>query len=182
MKHAAASTPEMTVDDFVAFNDGTDTRYELIAGTLVAMAPPSFVHATITGNLAVAIGRQLRPPCRVRVEYGLPIGDRNYFQADLAIVCGDARHDEPAPPPTALIEIVSPSSLDHDSGRKLMHYRQIEACRSILLVDAERAQATSWTRQGAVWIVQDLIGMACDIALAPDVSLRLAEAYAGVIF
>ena len=30
----------MTADEFMAWDDGTDTRYELIDGTIVAMAPP----------------------------------------------------------------------------------------------------------------------------------------------
>ena len=31
----------MTVDEFLDWEDGTDTRYELIAGVVVAMAPPA---------------------------------------------------------------------------------------------------------------------------------------------
>jgi Uma2 family endonuclease len=36
-----------TVEEFLAWDDGTDRRYELVAGQIVAMAPPSEAHATI---------------------------------------------------------------------------------------------------------------------------------------
>ena len=31
----------MTVDEFLAWEDGTDTRYELVDGVAIAMAPPA---------------------------------------------------------------------------------------------------------------------------------------------
>ena len=37
----------MTVDEFLAWDDGTDTRYELVDGTVRAMAPPAGAHGTI---------------------------------------------------------------------------------------------------------------------------------------
>jgi Uma2 family endonuclease len=65
-----------TVEEFLAWDDGTDRCYELIGGQTVAIAPPSEAHATIVSNLTIRIGHQLRPPCRVLGEFGvkLPIG------------------------------------------------------------------------------------------------------------
>lgn len=54
----------MTLADFLDRDDGTDTRYELIDGEVVAMAPPPPLHATIVSNLDRAIGQQLRPRSR----------------------------------------------------------------------------------------------------------------------
>ena len=36
-----------TVEEFLAWDDGTDHRYELVDGEVVAMAPPSEAHGTI---------------------------------------------------------------------------------------------------------------------------------------
>lgn len=41
----------MTADDFVHWDDGTDARYELVDGMVVAMAPATDAHGTITGNV-----------------------------------------------------------------------------------------------------------------------------------
>ena len=39
-----------TVEEFLAWDDGTDRRYELVSGQIVAMAPPSEAHAAIVSN------------------------------------------------------------------------------------------------------------------------------------
>ena len=46
----------MSVADFVQWDDGTDTRYELALGAPVAMAPPSGRHAEIARNIAPESG------------------------------------------------------------------------------------------------------------------------------
>ena len=41
----------MSVAEFLAYDDGTATRYELVDGQLVAMNPPAARHANICENL-----------------------------------------------------------------------------------------------------------------------------------
>jgi Putative restriction endonuclease len=45
----------MTVADFLTWDDGTDTRYELIDGRPVAMAPVAASHSVIVANLGTAL-------------------------------------------------------------------------------------------------------------------------------
>ena len=45
----------MTVAEFLTWNDGTDTRYELIDGRPVAMAPVAPSHSVIVANLTHAL-------------------------------------------------------------------------------------------------------------------------------
>src|SRR5207245_10444306 len=60
----------MTVDEFLRWEDGTDTRYELVGGLVVAMAPPAARHSRLAGRLGGAIDAALRarPPCGVYPE------------------------------------------------------------------------------------------------------------------
>ena len=65
---ADAASRRMTVDEFLAWDDGTDTRYELHEGQPVAMAPTRRSHSGLVGELARHIGNRLaehRPECRV---------------------------------------------------------------------------------------------------------------------
>ena len=48
---------QMTLAEFLDWDDGTDTRYELIDGRPVAMAPSSANHGAIGVNLAGRRGR-----------------------------------------------------------------------------------------------------------------------------
>ncbi|MGF1521373.1 MAG: Uma2 family endonuclease [Leptolyngbyaceae cyanobacterium] len=42
-----ATTECLTLDDYLTYQDGTDTRYELVNGNLVAMAQPKGRHGAI---------------------------------------------------------------------------------------------------------------------------------------
>jgi Uma2 family endonuclease len=59
----------MTVDDFLRWEDGTDTRYELVDGSVMAMAPPTPRHGTLVLRLGGAIDAALRarPPCAAHI-------------------------------------------------------------------------------------------------------------------
>ena len=49
-----AADRRMTVAEFLDWDDGTDTRYELIDGQPVAMAPVSPSHSIIVVNLGLS--------------------------------------------------------------------------------------------------------------------------------
>lgn len=157
-----------TVEEFLAWDDGSDRRYELVGGQVVAMAPPSEAHAAIVSNLTIRIGNQLQPPCRVLGEFGVRLPDRedSFYQFDLAVTCAPA---DPArryvAEPELIVEVLSPSTALHDRGRKLDHYRQLPSLKEILLVASEERRAQHWRRAGTQWLVADLIGDA-DLQLA----------------
>jgi Uma2 family endonuclease len=41
----------MSLAEFLDWDDGTDTLYELVEGRIVAMAPPNDAHGTIIMNI-----------------------------------------------------------------------------------------------------------------------------------
>lgn len=132
----------MTLDDFLVWDDGTDTRYELIDGVPVAMAPTYGAHQIIASNIGRHIGNALerRPPCHVRSEAGIlkPNSFRNYFQADLAVTCTPHRPGQYATPdPLVIVEVLSRSTEDHDRKVKLPVYRSIPSVLEIVLVHAD---------------------------------------------
>jgi len=55
----------MTLEGFLRWDDGTDTRYELIDGVPVAMAPPAETHRILAVRLVSRIDATLgsRRPC-----------------------------------------------------------------------------------------------------------------------
>jgi hypothetical protein len=68
----------------LAWDDGTDTSYELVGGAIVAMAPPSHAHAVIVGNAYAEVRMRLddRAPCHSAVEAGIRLDQRNHYKAD----------------------------------------------------------------------------------------------------
>src|ERR671932_261196 len=102
----------MTLDEFLHWEDGTDTRYELIDGFPVAMAPPARAHGILCARLAGAIDAALRSrrPCTVQTEAGIARPDRNdsCYVADLAVTCRPYRRGEQlVQDPILIIEVLS---------------------------------------------------------------------------
>jgi Uma2 family endonuclease len=154
-----AALRRITVDEFLAWDGDPDRRYELIAGEIVAMAPPSLHHALIAANAIGEIRQRLKPPCKVLSEAGIRLAWRNdmYYQADIAVTCSPLDRDQwGTPDPIVIIEILSPSTEAHDRSVKLVDYRHIPSVREIVLVASNDKKVEHWRREGAGWTVVDL--------------------------
>ncbi len=68
-----AALKGMTLEDFLRWEDASDTRYELIEGFPVAMAPPAEAHRILAARLIARIDTALasRRPCNVQPEAGV---------------------------------------------------------------------------------------------------------------
>lgn len=174
----------MTVDEFVVWDDGTDTRYELIGGAPVAMAPPSPNHGALAVALAVRLSQRLRPPCRVISEAGIRLANRNdsYFQADLAVTCQPLGASLNATPdPSIIVEVLSPSTESTDLAVKLPAYRDIPSVQEILLIASTKRRAELWHRSGGEWRVQDIIGDGVLRFESLDAEIPMADLYEGLL-
>jgi len=157
---AEKAQKRMTVAEFMEWDDGTDTRYELNGGVLVAMAPPSPRHGAIVVNAAAVISQRLepRPPCHAQSEAGIVVNELTRWQADLAMTCEEAQASGNVEAPRLIVEVLSVSTRTHDLGRKLPDYKDIAAVEEIWLIDSERRWVQLWRRDGQRWIVQDFVG------------------------
>jgi Uma2 family endonuclease len=176
----------MTLDEFLRWEDGSDTRYELIDGVPVAMAPPARAHGLLCARLAVAIDAALRSRrlCEVQIEAGIARADRadSCYIADLAVTCREHRHGEQlVTDPILIVEILSPGTERHDRQVKVPAYRQIDSVEEILLIDSESLYAEILRREGERWIIDFTRGANDELFLATlGLSLGMAELYGGI--
>jgi Uma2 family endonuclease len=82
------------------------------------------------------------------------------------------------PQPVIVVEVLSPSTPEHDRGRKAYDYRRIESVREIVLVSSEQRHVEIWRRRGAKWEVGDLIGDAAVELEAVGITIPMAAIYA----
>ena len=148
----------MTVDEFLNWDDGSDTRYELADGVVRAMAPPAGSHRTIVGNTSGILYNALgnRRPCRGELEAGLPIDAHTLWQADIAVTCQPAARE--IIDPLLVIEVLSPNTRTHDLGQKLFDYKTLASIAEIWMFDSERRWVQHWRREASGWIGQDFVG------------------------
>jgi Uma2 family endonuclease len=170
----------MTVAEFLSWDDGTDTRYELIDGRPVAMAPVAASHSIIVINLGHELKSRLKAPCYAGGEAGVARPDRDdtFYEADIVVSCTPVTAGIAAiPDPVVVIEVLSPSTIEHDRGRKAYDYRRIASVQEIALVASEQRHVEVWRRRGAKWEVEDLIGDATLKLEAVSVSIPFAAIY-----
>jgi Uma2 family endonuclease len=160
----AATTPKSTFAEYLALEEKSDTRHELVDGEIFAMAHGTPEH----GRLAVRIGRLLGnalegKPCevfssdvRVRV---LATGLATY--PDVSVVCGrmeiDPENRNTITNPIVLVEVLSDSTESYDRSIKLAHYRKIESLRDYLLVAQHEARIEHYRRNDdGTWTLRDV--------------------------
>ncbi|MEL7143257.1 MAG: Uma2 family endonuclease [Cyanobacteria bacterium J06643_4] len=133
------TTRRLTLEEYLAYEDGTDTRYELVNGELVPMSVGSGIHALIIDFLIEqikAVLSDLEGPYKVlsgTISVQSPRGGRfstsripdvtvlpqaqvQQFGSKEAII----RLNEP--PPKLVIEVVSPSTKKEDYKAKWTEY------------------------------------------------------------
>lgn len=177
----------MTVAAFLDWDDGSDTRYELYRGEIVAMAPPTGAH----GTLQMALGAHLynalrdRPPCRPISEAGVAahLDATDFFVADIAVTCApDRRGARLTEAPLLIVEILSESTEAKVRKLKLPAYRRIASVSEILLLDSRSPYAEIHRRlDGDRWLV-DLVTTADGVLRLDSVplELRLSELWRGL--
>ena len=176
----------MTLDEFLRWDDGTETHYELIGGFPVAMAPPAAAHRMLTVRLASRIDQALatRRPCNAQVEAGLVRTDRadTYFEADIAATCEEHEFGQQAlKEPFLIVEILSPSTERRDRRVKLPVYRKMARVEEILFIASDALYAELHRRSGTQWIIEILRGGDGPLALTTvGIELVFADLYEGI--
>ncbi len=176
----------MTLEEFLRWDDGTDTRYELLDGFPVAMAPPAEAHRILAVRLVTRIDAKLsgRRPCNAQIEPGVVRPDRadSYYIPDIAVTC---QPNEPGRQamvdPILIVEILSPSTERSDRRLKMPAYQAIESVREILLIDADSHHAELYRRENNHWGIELVRGGEATLFLTSvDLRISMSELYQGI--
>lgn len=181
----------MTEEEYLAFEETSETKHEYIDGRVYAMAGASEPHIAIVGSIHFRLYGQLRGrPCRaymneMRVRLGLA---GMYGYPDLVVVCGERAFS--APPssallnPTVIVEVLSPSTEVYDRSAKWLRYQRIESLRDYLLIAQDAPRIEHFIRQdGGIWSYYAAGGLDATIELpAIGCTLSLADVYENVAF
>lgn len=136
----AISSQRLTLEDYLAYTDGTDNRYELVNGELVLMPPESRLNARIAMFLVLELAKLV--PFRLicckdtEIEVGgrlasARLPDVMVLTDELDRILGNARGTitRDMPPPQLVIEVVSPGKENQD--RDYRYKRSEYAARGI---------------------------------------------------
>jgi Uma2 family endonuclease len=173
-----------TLEEFLAFDDGTETSYQLFEGRLVAMNPPLRGHGTLVVRLANIVSRQLQAPCEAAAEAGIiPVNRRHsWYKADLIVTCTPGSHKDPfIAEPVLVVEVLSPTTSATDFNRKLPDYQQIPSMRDILLVSSMERLVRHWRREADGWTEHRHRRAATVRVSGLPVTIGMRELYDGIL-
>ncbi|MBE9109578.1 Uma2 family endonuclease [Nodosilinea sp. LEGE 07298] len=125
----------LTFEDYIAYDDGTENRYELVDGDLVKMPPPIMEHFLIAKFLEQALDteiKRLQCPWLCFRESGVRTGLRKSRITDVSVVTLDQAQELKgrsvvfSTSPLLVIEVVSPDSVTRDYRYKRTEYAALE--------------------------------------------------------
>jgi Uma2 family endonuclease len=159
---AVATDRRMTIKEFLTYDDGTDTRYELVDGVLVEMGTESTINTLIAIYLVFAFGRLGIPTYRIGIKQKIEVTSSYVTARDPDLIVHteesfaaiDGRKEAclflGEPNPLIVIEAVSPGAESTDNYQRDYVQKSREyANRGILefwQVDAKR----EWIKVGTL--------------------------------
>lgn len=172
----------MTLEQFLAWEERQELRYEFDGFQPVAMTGGTVAHSLIQGNVLSALVARLRgKPCRafgshLKIEVA---GSIRY--PDAFVVCSPvAANATVVKEPVVIFEVLSPSTSGTDRIIKAREYRETSSVQRYVILEQRMAAATVFSRDGGDWVAR-VIGEG-GILEMPEigVSLPLAEIYEGL--
>lgn len=175
----------MSVQDYLAWEREQPGKHEYHLGVVFAMAGGSPRHnllaAAIGGELRTALRPKgcvvLSPDQRILAEPG-----RRYVYADAVVVCGSVRTEPGANDvlvnPTAVVEVLSPSTETYDRGDKWEAYQRLESLTDYVLVAQNVVRVEHYQRDNDAWRCR-VLGPGDTLTLANGASVSVDAVYEG---
>lgn len=189
MKNAVTPTAArpMTVEEYIAFEERSEVRHELVNGNLIPMPGTTDNHNEICSNLSAILKKMLRDlgfriyTESVKVQIA---SERDYAYPDVMLTSDprDLENRYIKKYPSVLFEVLSKSSRIEDSTDKFIRYQHIESLRNYILVDSEkmvvevRSKLEDGTWEAASYVEGDGVFPLPALGL----ELAFAEVYEGV--
>lgn len=154
MSTALRKPNRVTFDEYLAFEETSAARHELINGVIFAMSGGSDRHNIITGNLFLQIAAPLIGKCqtfqgqmKLKVEHQT---DGDGYYPDIMVSCSATdRERYYRKEPMLLIEVLSPSTEALDRGGKFGNFVQIPSLQEYVLVAQDVPQVEVMRRRNA---------------------------------
>lgn len=187
---SAAVQSHLTPEAYLALERKATIKSEYLDGQMYAMSGATREHNLVCGNVFGELRNQLKgSACEVytndmRVKV---ISAVLYIYPDVLVVCDEPRFEDDSFDtllnPTALFEILSPSTEAYDRGAKFGYYRQLDFMQEYTLVSQDCRRVEHYLRQGDQWILTEFSNPEDLVRLTSiNCELSLREIYARVEF
>jgi Uma2 family endonuclease len=186
MAQAAEELRRMTIAEFDAFTAGLvdDREFELVNGELAMMVNPTQTHEQIASNIGAPLKLAMdRRGCRtyqggMRVQRDHDSTARDKYRPDLLVRCGAWENTTYVIDPIVIVEVLWPSTIDHNRGTKLPFYKDLPSVRHIVLAYSDQMRVEHYSRTEGGWRLDVLTRPEENLALdAVEFAIDLRQIY-----
>ncbi len=176
----------MTQEEFFAWAESQEGRYEFDGFQPVAMTGGSADHDRIRFRIHSALDRRLGgSPCEpFGPDMGITVGIITRYPDVLVNCTRFPGKDRVAPDPIVVFEVVSPSSKSLDHDVKAGEYHAVPSIQHYVIIGQDEIRLTVFGRQdGPAWLKVVLTGADGILRLsALGIEIPVEEFYQGVAF
>lgn len=180
----------VTIEEYLAGEEGSDVKHEYIGGTMHAMAGAINRHNTIAVNFLGALHGQLRgKPCQpfnsdTKVHIELPDHTRFYYPDAMVVCTPNPDTDHFQDRPIVIVEVLSDSTRRNDLLEKRDAYLTISTLKVLIFVEQDTPFVLIYRRKPeGGFAIEHHSGLESTIPLPEiDADLPLADLYERVEF
>lgn len=145
-----------TVEEYFAFCEKNEGRFEYINGEIIEMSGESVAANQIAGNIHRYMGSLLEDQPFIFVQNAVKLqvrGGKAFRIPDFFIFHETGNQKKYATEPIFIVEVLSESSYNTDRVTKLAEYTQIPTLEYYLIIEQEEYLVEVFNREGKRWYV-----------------------------
>ena len=184
----AEQVRQMSVEEYLDFAENSEDRYEYIDGESVQLTDGKLDHFRIIANVTVRFASLFADRDYLVLGSGMLVkaGDARLVAPDVSVVRGEPETESETRVllnPILVVEVTSPSSIEHDRISKREYYSNVASIEAYLIVDQHRVFVELYTRSDTGWHIQYFSDLGDEVPLAAlECSLPLRDIYQRISF
>jgi Uma2 family endonuclease len=179
-------------EEYLQLERQADYKSEYFQGEIFMMSGASREHNIINVNFTTFLSTKLKGkncrPYSTDMRLHIPINTL-YTYPDIMVVCGkeellDQQFDTMLNP-TFIAEVLSPSTVDYDTGRKFTLYRSIPSLKEYWTISSYEYRLQKFVKNESnnTWILSEYTNKEGDVTLESlELTVPLQDLYEGVKF
>ncbi len=179
---SSALAKPMTLDEFLAWEEKQELRYEFSYGEVRLMTGSTQAHDLVRGAIHASLHSQLKgQPCRAHIDVKVVCASGNVRYPDVAVNCGPvAMKATRLDAPTVVVEVLSPSTQAIDYTLKSRDYGSVPSIDTYLIVNPNEPQVDVIRHTDTGFLPVEQYSSLEDAIELPaiGVSLKLSDIYA----
>jgi Uma2 family endonuclease len=182
-----------TVEEYLHLEESASIKHHFVNGKMIAMPGATPTHNLIAGNMITQLNIELEKKPK---NYFVLTSDsklfiprlRNFLYPDAVVVCEEVElfpgSTTVITNPLLIVEVLSPSTANHDRHEKFFDYKRIPSFKEYVLVEQEIPLVTTSFKTGErVWADTEADGLETSIYLQSiDCTIELKKIYRGLKF